>query len=129
MAIAHVHGETAAPLYRYDLTIRNHTLIADEPTEAGGQDAGPTAVEMVAGALSACTATTLRMYAQRKGWALDAVSVDVDLDWRALTVARSITLAGTLDDEQRARLLQIADACPVHKLLAGSVAVSTTLRS
>jgi putative redox protein len=126
MAIAHARGTTAANLYRFDIRVRDHALIADEPAAAGGQDEGPTAVEMVAAALSACTATTLRMYAGRKSWDLQNVDVAVDVDWREMKVSRVITLHGALDDEQRARLMQIADACPVHKLLAGSVAVTTT---
>jgi putative redox protein len=126
MAIAHATGATGAVSFRVDLNARDHQLTTDEPVEAGGQNAGPTAVEMVAAALCACTATTLRMYAQRKGWDLQHVDVEVDLDWRTLTAARRITLTGALDDEQRTRLMQIADACPVHKLLAGQVAVTTT---
>lgn len=112
--------------YRADITIREHALIADEPAAAGGQDLGPTAMEMVAGALGACTSVTLRMYAQRKGWELQAVDVRVSIDYKAFTIRREIALTGNLDDEQRARLMQIADACPVHKLLANAVPVTTT---
>jgi putative redox protein len=126
MAIAHARGAAAAALYRFDIAVRDHMLVADEPAASGGQDAGPTAVEMVAAALSACTATTLRMYAGRKGWDLQGVDVAVDVDWREMKVARAITLRGALDDEQRARLMQIADACPVHKLLSNSVPVTTS---
>lgn len=112
--------------YRADIAIRNFNLIADEPEASGGQDLGPTALELVAGALGACTSVTLRMYAQRKGWDLQAVDVNVEIDYRALAIKRSIALTGTLDAEQRARLMQIADACPVHKLLVNSVAVTTS---
>ncbi len=125
MAIAQASGVTGAETFRVDLAARGHMLTTDEPVEAGGRNAGPTAVEMVAAALCACTATTLRMYAQRKGWDLQSVDVAVDLDWRGMTSARRIKLTGALDDEQRARLMQIADACPVHKLLSGQVTVRT----
>ncbi len=126
MAIAHAHGATGAQPFRFEMTAREHTLVADEPVAAGGQDTGPTAVEMVAAALCACTATTLKMYAGRKGWPLTDVAVTVDLDWREMKLTRVIALQGALDDEQRVRLMQIADACPVHKMLSGSVAVTTT---
>ena len=112
--------------YRADIAIRTHALIADEPAALGGQDLGPTPMEMVAGALGACTSVTLRMYAQRKGWDLQSVDVDVAIDFKAMSIARTVKLTGTLDAEQRARLFQIADACPVHKLLANAVPATTT---
>ena len=82
-------------------------------------------MEMVAGALGACTSVTLRMYAQRKGWDLQAVDVRVEIDYKSFTIRREVTLSGELDAEQRVRLMQIADACPVHKLLANAVPVTT----
>ena len=121
MASAHIGEQN----YRVDVSIRDHALIADEPTAVGGQDLGPTAMEMLAGALGGCTSVTLRMYAQRKGWDLQTVDVRVEIDYKAFTIRREIALGGNLDVEQRARLLQIADACPVHKLLANAVPVTT----
>jgi putative redox protein len=112
--------------YRVDIAVREHALIADEPASGGGQDLGPTAMEMVAGALGACTSVTLRMYAQRKGWDLQTVDVRVEIDYKAFSIRREIALGGNLDSEQRARLMQIADACPVHKLLANAVPVATS---
>lgn len=120
------HVSIGAQNYRADIAIRTHALVADEPVATGGQDLGPTALEMVAGALGACTSVTLRMYAQRKGWDLQGVEVDVAIDFKAMSIARRVKLTGNLDDEQRARLLQIADACPVHKLLANAVPATTT---
>jgi putative redox protein len=121
IASAHIGEQN----YRVDISIRDHALIADEPAAAGGQDLGPTAMEMLAGALGGCTSVTLRMYAQRKGWDLQTVDVRVEIDYKAFTIRREIALGGNLDVEQRARLLQIADACPVHKLLANAVPVTT----
>jgi putative redox protein len=122
MASAHIGEQN----YRVDISIRDHALIADEPAAVGGQDLGPTAMEMLAGALGSCTSVTLRMYAQRKSWDLQTVDVRVEIDYKAFTIRREIALGGNLDVEQRARLLQIADACPVHKLLANAVPVTTT---
>jgi putative redox protein len=98
----------------------------DEPAELGGSNLGPTPVEGVAAALGACTAITIRMYCQRKGWPLDGVDVDVDIDWEARpqTVRRTVTIHGDLDDEQRARINKVADACPVHRLLTTATPVT-----
>jgi putative redox protein len=123
--IAKAHVSIGTQNYRADIAIRSFNLIADEPQASGGQDLGPTALELVAGALGTCTSVTLRMYAQRKSWDLQAVEVNVEIDYRALTLNRTIQLTGALDAEQRARLMQIADACPVHKLLVNSVVVNT----
>ena len=122
MASSHIGEQN----YRVDISIRDHALIADEPAAVGGQDRGPTAMEMLAGALGSCTSVTLRMYAQRKSWDLQTVDVRVEIDYKAFTIRREIALGGNLDAEQRVRLLQIADACPVHKLLANAVPVTTT---
>jgi putative redox protein len=97
----------------------------------GGLDIGPNPHDLVAAGLAACTSQTLRLYARRKAWPLGAVHVEVT--WRrdpAATPAdifdRKITLGGDLDDEQRARLMEIADKCPVHRMLeAGSKVVTT----
>jgi len=107
-------------------------FIADEPVALGGLDLGPTPHDLVKAGLAACTTQTLRLYAKRKGWALGAVEVRVS-HRRDITVKpvdifeRAITLAGPLDDEQRQRLLEIAEMCPVHKLLTAGAAISTTL--
>jgi putative redox protein len=111
-----------------------HEWWADEPVAQGGQDTAATPMHMVMAALAACTNITLQMYAQRKGWALGQVHVDCRLNpdgkpaaGQANRVLRSIHLSGELSDEQRERLLQIANACPVHKLLTGGVDLQTSL--
>ena len=108
-------------------------LAADLAAEAGGLGLGPDPHDLVAAGLAACTSMTLRLYAQRKAWALGALHVDVT--WRREAGAtpadvfdRVITLAGDLDADQRARLLEIANACPVHKLLSGGARVETAVR-
>jgi putative redox protein len=107
-----------------------HTLVADEPEELGGHDRGPMPFELLAAALGACTNMTLRLYAERKGYALTDVSVALSQtgSGNERLVERVITLSGDLDAEARQRLLDIANKCPVHRALEGSkVKVSTRL--
>lgn len=110
------------------LDVGGHALRADEPVALGGADSGPAPDEFVLAALAACTSITLRMYAARKQWPLESVDVTVDYVVRERDrneFARRIVLHGPLDDAQRQRLLQVADACPVHRLLTGEVAIRT----
>ena len=110
------------------LDVGGHALRADEPVALGGADTGPAPDEFVLAALAACTSITLRMYAARKQWPLEGVDVTVDYAVRERDrneLARRIVLHGPLDDTQRQRLLQVADACPVHRLLTGAVAIRT----
>jgi putative redox protein len=112
------------------ITIRDHVLRADEPSSKGGTDTGPEPMELLLASLGACTAITLRMYAGRKRWPLTGVRVQAGFDSEQGTrlVRMLLSCEGDgLDDDQRARLLQIANACPVHKLLAGGVMVDTRL--
>jgi len=110
--------------YTTDIRIRSHELIADEPAEKGGEDLGPTPVELLLASLASCSAITLEMYAGRKGWPLEGVSVEItkepdpDSPHKADLLRQRITLLGPLDDDQRARLLLIAGRCPVHRLIA-----------
>jgi putative redox protein len=107
-------------------------FVADEPVALGGLDLGPTPHELVSAGLAACTTQTLRLYAKRKGWPLGQVEVSVS-HRRGITAKpidifdRVITLGGSLDDEQRQRLLEIAELCPVHKLLTAGATVATTV--
>ena len=104
-----------------------HTLVIDEPESSGGTDTGPSPTRVVAAALAACTAITCEMYAERKGWDLGAVEVDVDLEYgRSSTVERAtvtLRVPKALDDDQRERLLVIAGKCPVHRAVSGETDV------
>lgn len=132
--------ETGRGLYENWVIVGEHRLLADEPEEYGGDDAGPDPYEWLNGALGACTSMTLRMYAERKGWPVAAVAVDVTHDKthaedcahcdeaQAAHVdvfERSIRIEGDLTDEQRRKMMEIADKCPVHRTLHTPVVVRT----
>lgn len=111
-----------------DITIGGFRLRADEPVDKGGTDTGPEPHEFVLTALGACTAMTLRLYADRKGWPLTHVQVTLTGGPAEgkYAITRQITLAGELDAEQRQRLIEIANKCPVHRTLTGEVLIQTT---
>lgn len=122
--------------YLCQVSVRGHRFLFDEPPAAGGEDQGPTPRELLSAALGACTAITLRMYAQRKQWPLQTVRVTVTRDdARAKAenlpgvLRRRIDLRGDLNAEQLERLLEIADRCPVHKLLSQQVLILTEQQS
>ena len=124
-----------------DIQSGPHHLRADEPLAYGGTDLGPSPYQLLAAGLGACTAMTIRMYARRKGWPLAHVRVDVShdkmhgqdckdcngRDGRIDVFRREIALEGELDGDQRQRLLQIADRCPVHRTLEASSRIDTVL--
>lgn len=98
-----------------------HTIRVDEPADAGGADSGPSPTRLVAAGLAGCTAVTMELYAERKGWDVGPVEVDVDVEYEGyapLSFAVTLRLPAELSDEQRERLLAIARRCPVHKVLA-----------
>jgi len=108
-----------------------HEWFADEPSTHGGADTGPTPHSLLLSSLGACTSITLKMYAKHKAWPLEAVHVTLTLDTtpEGTVIDRQILLTGELDNTQRERLLQIANACPVHKILSGAIMIHSGLAS
>lgn len=127
--------------YYTEIAAGNHALVADEPESVGGSDLGPTPYDLLVSGLGACTSMTLRMYADRKEWPLDEVQVHLDHQkihaddcqncetesGKVDYIERGVELEGDLTDEQRERLLEIADKCPVHRTLHGEIEVDTRL--
>lgn len=112
--------------YTHDLEVRDHHLVADEPADSGGDDLGPSPLELLAASLASCTAVTMEMYAERKGW--DVTGLEVTCDYtpaergcptRFKTVLR---LPDHLSEDQIDRLMAVGAKCPVHRTLEGEVA-------
>lgn len=118
--------------YVTKLSMRGHLLVADEPVDNGGKDAGPTPSELVLAGLAACTASTLRMYIDRKDWDVERIDLELSIQTEKTEtgqlsrIDRVIHFTGNITDEQRARLLEIADKCPLHKLLTNPVEIKTS---
>lgn len=129
--MAKITASIGRELYKTEINSVTNTIIADEPKEVGGKDLGFAPKELLASALGACTAITLRMYADRKGWDLTDAKVDITFDWDTekskSVINRNIALFGTLDDAQRERLLKIANSCPIHKILTNPIEIETFL--
>jgi len=113
--------------YAHLLDARQHTLVSDEPKSRGGSDTGPMPEELLALSLASCTAITVEMYADRKGW--DVGEIEVTVDYGAHEAGRPrydvlIKVPGDLSDEQRERLRVIAGKCPVHRTLLDGAAIT-----
>lgn len=127
-----VSVRTGAVPYTVSIHDGLHTWSGDTQLANGGGDAGPDPESQVLGALGACTAITVSMVAARKQWPLTAVHVHLHYTQcgaAGTAIAREVVLDGALDDEQRARLMEVADKCPIHRLLTGEVRIQTRLQA
>lgn len=115
--------------YGQDIAVRQFELVADEPTHLGGGDQGPTPTELLLAGLGSCKAITIKMYAERKSWPVENVYVAAELQTveKQTVIAVYLTLVGDLTAEQRDRLREIGDRCPVHRLLSATTDIQTVL--
>jgi putative redox protein len=118
----------------YTVTLMDgvHHWLGDESELDGGANAGPTPFHLLLSSLGACTAITLSMYAKRTAWPLIGVAVSLEFNPKGKPtdgnqIVRHVVLHGELSAEQRARLLQVANACPIHKVLSGNIAIDSDL--
>lgn len=126
---------------KQEIRAGNHTLFADEPVKDGGSDSGPDPYSLLLASLGACTAMTLQLYAKRKEWPLEKVEVSLHnqsiyaedcsdcltKQGRITKIERYIHLTGPLTDEQKLRLLEIAERCPVHRTLTSEITIKDFL--
>lgn len=133
MSMKSVKVELGAEGFKADVTVGDYQLIADEPVSLGGTDLGPSPYELLSAGLGACTAMTVRMYVNLKGWKLDGINVNVshrkeeseDGKSKIDVFSREIEFIGDFDEKQYKRMLIIADKCPVHKTLSESSRIET----
>jgi uncharacterized OsmC-like protein/fermentation-respiration switch protein FrsA (DUF1100 family) len=135
--------ETRQGRFQQEITVGPHRFLADEPVDAGGLDSGPGPYDLVLAGLGACTAMTLRLYAERKALPLERVTVELShgrihaadcescetKEGMVDRIERAIALAGPLDADQRRRLMEIADKCPVHRTLTSEIDIRTVERA
>ena len=117
--------------YAHDVELDGHDLRVDEPPDQGGTDTGPRPTQLLGASLAGCIAITVEMYADRKGWDIGPVEVDVEISYEGPVPTNfevGLKLPAQLDDEQRGRLLVIATKCPVHTVLAGEAHVNVVER-
>ena len=134
-----VDGSAAG--FAQSITVGRHQLACDEPTDVGGSDTGPTPYDLLLAALGSCTSMTVAMYARRKRWPLEAVTIRLrhakihaadceaceTKEGRLDRIERTVELTGALSDDQRTHLLEIANNCPVHRTLISEIHVETRL--
>jgi putative redox protein len=130
--MAKVSSSIKKELYKIEITSPSgNVVIADEPIGIGGKDLGFSPKELLASALAACTSATVRMYADRKEWDLQEVKLEIELERNEkenkTVINTKLHFLGNLDETQKARLLKIANSCPVHKILSNPIEINSQL--
>jgi putative redox protein len=127
-AVSSASAASTSTHYRTNITTGRHGLLADEPGSRGGQDAGPAPYDYLLAGLGACTVMTLQMYAERKGWELGEIRVDLELsksDDTGTSIKRVLATSAPLSDEQWTRLLDIAGKTPVTRSLLAGMSITS----
>jgi len=127
-----VEGKIGTQKYLCTIFWRNGQLLMDEPESIGGNDLGPDPFSTFLASLAGCTLSTLRMYIDRKGWNIPEIKIALHLTQQAdpnlaTTITKTISFSGEVNEQQKERLLVIADKCPISKLLKGNITLNTTL--
>jgi putative redox protein len=137
-----IEGEIGTQKYLCTIFWRNGQLLMDEPESLGGNDLGPDPFSTFLASLAGCTLSTLRMYIDRKGWNIPEIKISLNLyqdssrkgeqakqtnEELETTISRTVSFSGNVSDEQKERLLVIADKCPISKLLKGTITINTIL--
>lgn len=127
--MAHGTARIGRDRYRAEIEVSGHALVADEGSGLGGANTGPAPYDYILAGLGACTAITLRMYADRKDWPLESADVGLRLvgGKEGAHIERTLTLTGALSQDQRARLADIAERTPVTLTLKNGIGIETTL--
>jgi putative redox protein len=115
--------------YKTEIITDTHNFLCDEPLDNGGKDLAPSPGDFLRTSLASCTAITLRMYANRKNFPIDSIEVKVATESKdgKTIFHRKVIINGTIDDAQRKRMMQIANACPVHKVLVNPIEIVTDM--
>jgi putative redox protein len=127
-----VEGKIGTQTYLCTISWRNGTLLMDEPESVGGQNIGPDPFSTFLASLAGCTLSTLRMYIDRKGWDIPEINISLNLAQEMnpeleTSISRTITFSSNISDEQRERLLLIAEKCPISKILKNKITINTTI--
>lgn len=130
--MAKITSSIKKELYKVDIvSTTGNVVIADEPLAMGGKDLGFSPKELLISALAACTSATVRMYVDRKGWDLEEVKLEITLERddkeNKTVIYRTLEFIGNLDDAQKSRLLAVANACPIHKILSSPIDIHSEL--
>lgn len=118
--------------FKTEIQAKNHIIVADEPTEVGGQNLGFTPTELLESSLAACSAMTIRMYADRKEWDVQHININVgfkrNIQTHKVIFTKEVEITGNLNEDQRLRLLEMGSNCPIEKMLKGEITVTSSLK-